>query len=154
MQVWGSALMCAALSIAMPLISHGSIEAGESLGIFLVAFLSSLALKLLTPVIETAQAAALRLGAKPGTWPFRLISSAFIAALMGTAMSLIMTLWGIRDEADALGIFIASWLSMYAWVLVIVYAMLHVCMITGDRIVKPRFQPNVTAPSETDAANE
>lgn len=138
MQMWGSLLMSTVLSIVMPLIANGAIRWFDFWTGFLISFFASLALKLLTPVIEIGQYLAEKLGVRPRTLSYRLLSTVFLALMMGTAMSLLMTWWGVCHVPGYWSFYLQSWLHEYPWVLLTVYLMINISIPTGEWLVLKR----------------
>lgn len=138
MQMWGSLLMSTVLSIVMQLIASGRVRFYDFWTGFLISFFASLALKLITPIIEAGQYLAERMGAVPHTIRYQLTSTIFLALMMGTVMSLLMTWWGVCRVPDYQSIYLQSWLREYPWVLLTVYVMINISIPTGERLVMGR----------------
>lgn len=137
-QIWGSCLMSVILSLEMPLLAKGSVGLADFCTGFAVSFFASLALKLLTPIIDLGQTLAEKAGARRRTLWFRILSTAFQAVMMGTCMSLLMTWWGMRNSAALASLYWNSWMHGYPYVLVTVFILINVSIVTSALIFKKR----------------
>lgn len=143
--------MSTVLSIVMQLIANGRVRFYDFWTGFLISFFASLALKLITPIIEAGQYLAERMGAVPRTIRYQLTSTVFLALMMGTVMSLLMTWWGVCRVPDYWSIYLQSWLREYPWVLLTVYVMINISIPTGERLVMGRTEAKASGKEAQEA---
>ncbi|MCD7805807.1 MAG: DUF2798 domain-containing protein [Lachnospiraceae bacterium] len=134
--VWGSIIMSIVLSMMMPILNGRSLTLNGFCTGFVVSFFTSLALKLFTPLIPLSGKLADWSGAPKGTNASQLVSTLLMAACMATIMSLVMTLWGIRNAPNISEIWFSSWIRAWPYAVLIVYVMVNISLWTGNPLVR------------------
>ncbi|NLI21107.1 MAG: hypothetical protein GX418_06115 [Clostridiales bacterium] len=137
--IWGALIMGMVLSFAMPMISNGFVTLAEFLSSLIVSFFVGLAIMLFSPIRKISARFATKCGAENGTVKYSLCSAAATTLLMGTAMSIIMTWWGMHAVPGYQSQLFHAWISAYPWVLIVVFIMVNFCQWSGKYVVKLLF---------------
>lgn len=133
--IWGSIVMSAVLSAALPLLSTGHVTLEGYFSEYIVSFFLSLFIKLFTPVLPLGEKFSDYCQAKEGTLGRQLNTTLVTALMLSFVMSLAMTWWGLHGVPNYQSVYWASWIGAYPWVLVIVYITSNIGLITGRPIV-------------------
>jgi hypothetical protein len=136
LNIWVSLLISAVLSFALPMIANGHVAAAGYFSGLALSFIVSLILVLAIPLVKLGDMFAALCGTKPHTIPRQLLSTVVLALIIGTAMSLIMTWWGVRNIPGFQEFFLSAWLYAYPFALVILYVILNISLWTGVPLVK------------------
>lgn len=132
--IWMCLFLAFVLSIILPIIATGSLTLVEFLEGFVVSFVISLVLALIIPLMEWGDRFAAACGAKPKTLPWYLISTAALALIMATLLSIIMVLYFIPPEAHPYFFFI--WIKMYPFALLATYIVALIAAPFGVALAK------------------
>lgn len=132
--IWMCLILALILSIILPVISTGSVTLADFFEGFVVSFVISLVLALIIPLMEWGDRFAAACGAKPQTLPWYLISTAALALIMATLLSIIMVLYFIPPEARPYFLFI--WIGMYPFALLATYIVALIAAPVGVAIAK------------------
>lgn len=127
LNIWISLIINVVLSIVLPLAAMGMITWGIFLKGFAVAFPASTIIVLVIPITKLGNFIAIKLGLKPQSLPFTLVSTAILALILSTFMSLLMT----AANAGFGPHFVGAWLSAYGWALISVYVSALIGVWTG-----------------------
>lgn len=127
LNLWISLVINIVLSIALPLLSIKFITLGIFLKGFAIAFTVSTIFVFIVPVVKWGENFAVACKAKPHTISSQLLSTLVLAMILGTLMSLLMT----AVNAGMGPYFFAAWLSLYAYVLLVVYVSALIGIWTG-----------------------
>ncbi|MDD5144062.1 hypothetical protein [Methanoregula sp.] len=132
--IWMCLFLAVVLSIILPFIATGSLTLAEFFEGFIVSFVISLVITLIIPLMEWGGRVAAACGAQPETLPWHLISTAALALIMGTLLSLIMVIYFIPPEARPFFLFI--WIGMYPFALLATYIAALIAAPIGVAIAK------------------
>lgn len=127
LNIWISLIINIVLSIVLPLVAIGFINAAIFFKGFAIAFTVSTLLVFLVPVAKWGRDVASAFKLKPLTLPYQLVSTLILALILGTLMSLLMTAVNAGTGPQ----FISAWLSCYLWALLSVYVSALVGVWTG-----------------------
>lgn len=125
--IWISLVINVVLSIVLPVVAIGKLTPAIFLKGFVIAFSVSTAFVFLVPVVNLGQRFASLFKVKPQSFPDLLLSTVVLTLILGTLMSLLMTV----VNAGIGPWFVAAWLSCYVWALLSVYVSAVVGTITA-----------------------
>lgn len=132
--LWMCLVLAVVLSIILPFFATGSITLAEFFEGFVVSFVISFVISLIIPLMEWGNRFAAACGATPETLQWHAVSTAALALIMGTLLSLIMVLYFIPPEARPFFLFI--WVGMYPFALLGTYIMALIAAPVGVAIAK------------------
>ncbi|MDR1965759.1 MAG: DUF2798 domain-containing protein [Synergistaceae bacterium] len=132
LNVWISLVINVVLSILLPIIAMGFIDATIFLKGFAIAFTVSTIFIFVVPVVKAGDRFAALLGAKPFTIPAQMLSTVVVALSLGTLMTLLMT----AVNAGVGPHFVAAWLKCYWKALLAVYMSALAGIWTGIPLTK------------------
>ena len=132
--IWMCFFLAVVLSILLPIISTGSVTLAVFLEGLIISFVISLIISLIIPLMDWGGKVAAAAGAKPGTLPWHLVSTAVLTLIMATLLSLIMVYYFL--PATARMYFLTAWLGVYPFVLLGIYVSALVAAPIGVAIAK------------------
>jgi hypothetical protein len=115
--IWISLVLNAAMSAALPVFAMGFVNLEIFLRGFAIAFTVSTIFVFAVPVVKWGEMFAAACGARPRTVPAQMLSTVVLALILGTGMTLLMTLVNAGYGPH----FIPAWLSCYPKALVTIY---------------------------------
>ena len=142
LNIYISVIINAALSVVLPMVAMGMVSTEIFLKGFAIAFPVSTIIVLLIPINRLGDLIASKLGLRPQSVPFTLVSTAVLALILGTFMSLLMT---AVNAGKFTGYFtpayFAAWLSAYPWALLSVYISALIGVFSGLPLCMKLFGP-------------
>lgn len=140
--LWISFVINVVLCIALVYISTGTLNLREILVGFAIAYPISTLFCMFVPVTKLGENIAIKLGARPMSIPFRLISTAVLSLIVGTLMSMLMV---AVMAGKYVGVFtpayFGNWLHVYPWALLSVYLSALLGVFTAFPLALKLFGP-------------
>jgi hypothetical protein len=132
LNIYVSIIINIVLCIILPKVAMGMVTWPVFLKGFAIAFPVSTLIVLFIPLNRLGDFIASRLGLKPQTVPFTLVSTFVLAIILGTIMSLLMTAVNAGSFTGYFTpAFFGAWFSAYFWALLSVYVSALVGVFTG-----------------------
>ena len=130
--IYVSAIINIALCVVLPVVAMGMLTWGLFGRGFAIAYPISTLMVLFIPIVPLGDLVATKLGCQRGKVMFTIVSTAILALIVGTFMSLLMT--GV-NAGKYTGIFTPAyfhaWIGAYPWALLSVYGSALVGIFTG-----------------------
>ena len=149
LNIWISLIINIVLSIVLPIVAMGMVNFSIFIRGFAIAFPVSTIVVLVVPITKLGDFIASKLGCKPRSILFTMVSTAVLSLLLGSFMSLLMT---AVNAGPYTGLFtpayFGAWFSAWGWALLSVYISALFGIWTGLPLTMKLCGPPAMAPEK------